>query len=508
MKTKPKYGIGGTIGGIVGTGLAAIPGVGPIISALAAPALSTLGDSIEEGIIKKKNKNQNTGNVDIPTVSANLMGNTQMMKYGGKPKLVSIKGPSHENGGVPLRDKDGKTIGEVEGGETKVVHNGQPKFIFSDSIAVPNTNKSFAQMSKMMKNKPMSLNTLAELQESLKGNSNTNMYQEGGEVKKSPPKDRTSSEYAKWFKEYYDPLGLKYIKRAFTDNPYERDWWEGTEVKLKPRPTSTSKPVRKAVPKVTTPPPTTNKVVSEKPTQPVQAVTPRKAITAPPKRVDITPMESKTTLVPTKSITMPEMNTTKRELPVTEPSTIDVDIKDRSMLQAIAPIGVGAIQLAAFTKNKMPRLQENKGFDTARALMPTRFSLDAARADVQQSERNANQLIGRSTTNSGMAISAMLSNRNRSNEAYNNIADAETRGQAELDTKRANLEISAGADKQNIKNTIATLDSQRRQGAVNTVANTVTQAATNYFTGKSENEYLNVLKKLGRPGAAKALGIG
>lgn len=84
-----------------------------------------------------------------PTMQVNMLSPDKKFKYGGKkqqggPLLEEFNGPKHENGGIDIN------IAEVEGGETEF---DPMDYIFSDTLKVPGENKTFAEVSKKLKNK-------------------------------------------------------------------------------------------------------------------------------------------------------------------------------------------------------------------------------------------------------------------------------------------------------------------------------------------------------------------
>ena len=90
--------------------------------------------------------------------------NKPVVKNGGflkkeSPILSSIKGDKHYEGGVDMKGGD---------------------FIFSDKIKVPNTNNTFADVSKSYANNIEGLRELAELQESIKGEDKQANFKDGG----------------------------------------------------------------------------------------------------------------------------------------------------------------------------------------------------------------------------------------------------------------------------------------------------------------------------------------
>lgn len=885
MKKVKRYGLGGSIGTAAGLALNFIPGVGPIASAIATPLLSAAGDAIEKKIEDNKVKPNNLTPVgQLP----DMTGNTQMFRNGGKPQLRTISGPKHENGGVPLRDKNGRVIGEVEGGETKVVKNGQPEFIFSDSIVVPNTNQTFADMSKQIKNNKQGLKALASMQERVKGVPTSGpMFKDGGapelfkrgelyrhtsylaglqedmhktaaykrmgpdavsredkakkplvtkpvvghnkdfyntpaykqyqetaiknqqklpttigpniytnkvdaaiteaaerkywdtieKAKKDieagkqarrqsefniendknvdrmrwagseqqvewdnrqkafdsynklnadrmrwaaseqaherdlatkraeaseraelhkerdrkptspakgpvipresssvdmfdvhkqrdrkpikPTRDSSSvptskvggvstSDRARWaaseaaveaewaakrktsstkpaipvrekfvpvtpmesapmpnqlsggvreqgviqrgpeFKdrgvpEWFgvrNPEEFKYggkpmyqdggkprlvtreeylankrptifdkidnaVGSAFTNDPYKRDWWEGTEVKLKkpvapvrdtnqslrtiaPNPTlqltqrqstrpATQQPVATTAPAGTTVPATSPTAASGSTRKPASSSsgsssygeTRFNALSAGP----VTPMPSRTPSTGSEMNIMGKKEITPELAAGLKPSASPSGrmgmvggMAGATAIQTALPLIGGAINLRSFSKDMMPDLKENAGFTAARALMPDRFSLDAARTDVKQSERNANAMIGRNVGSASSMMAYSLANRNRSNSAYNQIAQQEEQGNNALKMAKAELELKAGADKQAVQNQLSMLDAQRRQNRILSITDALMGAASNYYAGQYDAESLRLTDKTARPGVTGFIG--
>ena len=123
-----------------------------------------------------------------PTTIASSMGNSY--KKGGKIKkskshrkyynyatggmiplendAVQFVGPEHENGGIRLTDN-----AEVEGGETMDRVRGD-QYIFSNSLTVPGTSRTFAEVHRALlldRNSTARINSLAALQERVSGRS-------------------------------------------------------------------------------------------------------------------------------------------------------------------------------------------------------------------------------------------------------------------------------------------------------------------------------------------------
>jgi len=128
---------------------------------------------------KRAMKKYADGGIILPTY-INMPENNEHAMGGN---LTRYNGMKHEDGGIPISQTD-----EVEGGETSFQQGSQNPndpgtFIFSDSILVPGTKKTFADESKKIDNrykkrendvwatnaKKMQLGKLAELQEQVKG---------------------------------------------------------------------------------------------------------------------------------------------------------------------------------------------------------------------------------------------------------------------------------------------------------------------------------------------------
>lgn len=208
---KTLKGIGDAAGNIASATVPFIPGVGTAISAVGkgvgsiidAPPTSGIGAGIggalgslagnkdamefakglfrKGGYLKYKRamKKYADGGIILPTY-INMPENNEHAMGGD---LTRYNGMKHEDGGIPISNTD-----EVEGGETSFKQgSNQPNdpgtFIFSDSILVPGTKKTFADESKKIDNrykkrendlwatnaKKMQLGKLAELQEQVKG---------------------------------------------------------------------------------------------------------------------------------------------------------------------------------------------------------------------------------------------------------------------------------------------------------------------------------------------------
>jgi len=164
---KQKYNTGGQIGSALGsTATSFIPGVGPLLAPLGGMVGGLIGGAVEGKSKVTTPKNVSYGNMGY--------------KYGGKVKPLGkgakkYIGPKHEDGGI-LIDEEGnpvnqnEAIAEVEGGETE-----QDGYIFSDSLIVPNTEMTFAEMHEMLiaEGAPQEqIDELAAMQEQMNGGTN------------------------------------------------------------------------------------------------------------------------------------------------------------------------------------------------------------------------------------------------------------------------------------------------------------------------------------------------
>jgi hypothetical protein len=192
----PQYGFGGFLKKMAPTvtGLAssAIPGVGPVIAPAVSGATSAL--LAEEQEVQP-----------VPTTTGS--GSLGNYKYGGKVAHMGTghleyHGPKHEQGGIAV-DAEGNptskanSVAEVEGGETKA-----DDYIFSDSLKVPGTSKTFAKTHKEYIKKgasPEAIEKLKLLQENvqlkenkqggdeLKNGGNIPKYNNGGSTLAGKP---------------------------------------------------------------------------------------------------------------------------------------------------------------------------------------------------------------------------------------------------------------------------------------------------------------------------------
>jgi len=164
---KQKYNTGGQIGSALGsTATSFIPEVGPLLAPLGGMVGGLIGGAVEGKSKVTTPKNVSYGNMGY--------------KYGGKVKPLGkgakkYIGPKHEDGGI-LIDEEGnpvnqnEAIAEVEGGETE-----QDGYIFSDSLIVPNTEMTFAEMHEMLiaEGAPQEqIDELAAMQEQMNGGTN------------------------------------------------------------------------------------------------------------------------------------------------------------------------------------------------------------------------------------------------------------------------------------------------------------------------------------------------
>lgn len=86
----PGYGVGGAIGTTVGTALNFIPGVGPMVSAIATPLLTALGDKIEDAYSPEKVEQKKTNEMNFTTNPYGFKKGGRIMADGGPvdPKAV------------------------------------------------------------------------------------------------------------------------------------------------------------------------------------------------------------------------------------------------------------------------------------------------------------------------------------------------------------------------------------------------------------------------------------
>jgi hypothetical protein len=121
-----------------------------------------------------------------------------------------LKGPSHEQGGIPLPGG-----AEAEGGET-IDQIDLQSYVFSDRVNVPGTNKTFADVHERMKEKGASerqIKKLAAQQEKTTGRSSnpnsstSNKMATGGFVDPGPnPAPLARPGVGKNFSPYYNPV--------------------------------------------------------------------------------------------------------------------------------------------------------------------------------------------------------------------------------------------------------------------------------------------------------------
>jgi hypothetical protein len=176
---RPKYNTGGQLGATIGsTATSFIPGVGPML----APIGGMVGGFIGKELYKEKQ----------PEMPKNIAYSNMGYKYGGKVKPIGkgakkYVGPKHEDGGI-LIDENGnpantnQAIAEVEGGETE--QNG---YIFSDTLIVPETDMTFADVHEMLvaEGAPQEqIDELAAMQEQMNGGSTETTMQDGGKLDK------------------------------------------------------------------------------------------------------------------------------------------------------------------------------------------------------------------------------------------------------------------------------------------------------------------------------------
>jgi hypothetical protein len=141
------------------------------------------------GDIKLQTKSQGLFRKQYADMLMKNGGNIENTK-GGKlvpnGKLLEAVGQKHEEGGILLK-KNNTPVAEIEDGET--MDKGK-NFVFSDHLKFPNSDFTFADMSKQYKNDPQKLNMLAELQEKQKGSQyDTKFFEMGGDVKSQIKKE-------------------------------------------------------------------------------------------------------------------------------------------------------------------------------------------------------------------------------------------------------------------------------------------------------------------------------
>jgi len=558
MKYKSKqvkrYNLGGSIGTAAGGALALIPGVGPIVSAIATPLLNELGTSIYD----KQTAKPEVAEAIMP-VDPNSSTAIKNFRYGGGVKLKTITGPKHEKGGVPLKDKNKKVIGEVEGGETKLVKDGNPEFIFSDSIEATD-KETFADVSKKMSDSPEDLKKLANLQEVMKGK--TKVYKRGGLVTQDPPtkyqkeslSDRMARENPEWAAQEKAAFALKNAAKmkilreaAVREGGNKKIEYEAAMEANRAKATkawdkmksdqenkaaaaeyarleslrglgrlmlgakdvtnydksqtyqgqgySTQTMIEKAAENAKEIDAAFKKQIEPKKKNTYDGQSPQRQAEAAkkeqPRRENEIAAKKVVKGVDTKLDGMvnlpgrindnPKMvnlpGDAKKPLPKPKPYKRGGPImydKGGKLLDAAAiaaPLLSAAIGTQAF---KTPKLETNAGFNTARAMMPTKFSLDGARVASRQSELNTSNALSRMSGSRQGLRAAVVSNRAKSLDDQSSIEMKEQLGQLDLDQKRANLEIDAGADVQNINNTNATNTTQARNMKVATAAQAIT----------------------------------
>lgn len=166
---------GGTIGGAVGEAVSYIPGVGPIVSKLAKPVLTAVGNILDtrpertEAYMKQTGRNISNmlANKGVKGVhglysgsmeDGGVMGGNNLIPLEGNIKRISynpfigetvqLEGPSHERGGMLVAKADNgmdisdANIVEAEGGETATDMKDGSTVIYGD-LYVPGSRKKF-----------------------------------------------------------------------------------------------------------------------------------------------------------------------------------------------------------------------------------------------------------------------------------------------------------------------------------------------------------------------------
>lgn len=166
---------GGTIGGAVGEAVSYIPGVGPIVSKLAKPVLTAVGNILDtrpertEAYMKQIGRNISNmlANKGVKGVhglysgsmeDGGVMGGNDLIPLEGNIKRISynpfigetvqLEGPSHERGGMLVAKADNgmdisdANIVEAEGGEIATDMKDGSTVIYGD-LYVPGSRKKF-----------------------------------------------------------------------------------------------------------------------------------------------------------------------------------------------------------------------------------------------------------------------------------------------------------------------------------------------------------------------------
>lgn len=366
------------------------------------------------------------------------------LAHGGKVKggyikpvskhLSKAEGETHEgpNEGIDLKNNlvEGKTIAKVENQETILKEGGKPDFVFSDRIKIG--NKTFAEASEEIADDKTSLKKLANTQEYVKGKLPVYKMRLGG----PPQPDKKVSNILESFDEESYDLSTE----TLDNNPKMSVMFKNTGYNQ-----------------------------NIKPAENVQTNLLRRDVRLMGKGSNQT-TDGKSVLD----------NYLKTEFG--KASKFDkVDIA-----QVAAPVAATALFRSIMPN--APRAVTNKGYGAARGIMPTKFSLDANRQDVKQSELNANQVISQNTNNSSTLRSNVLGNRLQSTKAFNEINQAERQGQNQLDAARATLEVQAGADEQATTNANTNAKFMRDSMMASETVKGISSAFENFALTKKDKE--------------------
>lgn len=128
-------------------GSAISPGIGTAAGALVGGITSYIGAQNEkekaQEMEEKRQYLQNLKQFKQKQANRSTVDYQPVFEKGGK-MLEEFKGPKHENGGIDIN------VAEVEGGETEF---DPMDYIFSDTLKDPDSKKTFAEVSKKIKNK-------------------------------------------------------------------------------------------------------------------------------------------------------------------------------------------------------------------------------------------------------------------------------------------------------------------------------------------------------------------
>lgn len=176
------------LGGLIGTGVGAVAGTfagNPMMGA----KLGGMAGNMVEGAVSPQEQAVDPNTVYSRGTYSYGMANGGMLPTKGMPKKASgIVGPRHENGGVAINGEV-----EVEGNETMDTIKGK-RYVFSDRLKVPKSNKTFAQRHKELMDQGATrdaVQSLAKMQERVSGRTKQmkkggKMYQTGGVLPGGP----------------------------------------------------------------------------------------------------------------------------------------------------------------------------------------------------------------------------------------------------------------------------------------------------------------------------------